>query len=40
MRNDFDREEKIENIAHIVIIMLWIVMWMVMAILDAAGVID
>ena len=40
MRNDLSREEKIENIANIVIITLWIVMWVVMAILDAAGVID
>ena len=40
MRNDLSREEKIENIAHIVIITLWIVMWVVMAILCAGGVID
>ena len=40
MRNDLDREEKIENIANIVIITLWIVMWVVTAILCAAGVID
>ena len=39
MRNDLDREEKIENIAHIVIITLWIVMWAVTAILCAVGVI-
>lgn len=40
MRNDLSREEKIENIAHIVIITSWIVTWVVMAILDAVGVID
>ena len=40
MRNDLDREEKIENIANIVIITLWIVMWVVTAILVAVGVID
>ena len=40
MRNDLDREEKIENIANIAIIALWIVMWVVMAILDGVGVID
>lgn len=40
MRNDLDREEKIENIANIVIITLWVVMWVVTAILVAVGVID
>ena len=40
MRNDLDREEKIENIANTVIITLWIVMWVVTAILVAVGVID
>ena len=40
MRNDLDREEKIENIANIVIITLWIVTWVVTAILCAVGVID
>ena len=40
MRNDLEREEKIENIANIVIIALWIVMWAVTAILAAVGVID
>ena len=40
MRNDLRKEEKIENIAHIVIITLWIVMWVVTAILCAVGVID
>lgn len=40
MGNDLDREEKIENIANIAIISLWIVTWVVMAILDAVGVID
>ena len=40
MRNDLDREEKIENIANVVIITLWIVIWLVTAILAAVGVID
>ena len=40
MRNDLDREEKIENIANIVIITLWIVIWVVTAILAAVGLID
>ena len=40
MRNDLAREEKIENTANIVIITLWIVMWVVTAILCAVGVID
>ena len=40
MRNDLDREEKIENIANLVIIALWIVMWVVTAILCAVGVVD
>ena len=40
MRNDLDREEKIENIANIAIIALWIVTWAVTAILCAVGVID
>ena len=40
MRNDLDREEKIENIANVVIITLWIVIWVVTAILAAVGVID
>lgn len=40
MRNDLDREEKIENIANIAIIASWIVMWVVTAILCAVGVID
>ena len=40
MRNDLDREEKIENIANIVIITLWIVIWVVTVILAAVGVID
>lgn len=40
MRNDLSKEEKIENIAHIVIITSWIVMWVVTAILVAVGVID
>ena len=40
MRNDLEREEQIENIAHIVIITLWIVTWVVTAILCAVGVID
>lgn len=40
MRNGLDREEKIENIANIVIIALWMVTWVVTAILFAVGVID
>ena len=40
MRNDLDREEKIENIANIIIITLWIVTWVITAILVAVGVID
>ena len=40
MRNDLDREEKIENIANVVIIILWIVTWVVTAILAEVGVID
>ena len=40
MRNDLDREEKIENIANIVISTLWIVMWVVTGIVVAVGVID
>ena len=35
-----DREEKIENIANVVIITLWIVIWVVTGILAAVGVID
>ena len=40
MKNDLDREEKIENIFNIIVITSWIVMWVVTAILCAVGVID
>lgn len=40
MKNDLDREEKIENIFNIIVITSWIVMRVVMAILGAVGVID
>ena len=40
MRGDLDREEKIGKSANIVIVTLWIVMWVVTAILCAVGVID
>lgn len=40
MRNDLDREEKIENIFNIIVITSWIVTWVVTAILVAVGVID